>query len=445
MAEVIYMPALSDTMKEGVVAVWHKKVGDKVVSGDLLAEIESDKATMEFEATTKGVLLYHAEAGKAVPVNTGILAIIGQEKEDISAYLNPTSVTTIAQTTQESDTTTTTISPTEEQSIQNDNDRLKASPLAKKMAEIGRIDLANISGSGDEGRIVKRDVEAYLQKNVPIVDTKIVEVKPITQEHLPVPPPVELPLITATVATTTTTIVDNERQAWSYVGNEQYQESTINSMRKTIARRLTESKNTAPHFYLTISINMEAATAFRQELNAMGDIKISFNDIVIKASAMALRQHPAVNSSWLGDTIRQNHHIHIGMAVAVENGLVVPVIKFADNKSLGQIATEARELGTKSRDRKLQTTEMQGNTFTISNLGMFDIDEFTAIINPPDACILAVGSIKAQAVVVNGEVKAQQMMKLTLSCDHRVVDGATGAKFLQSLKKMLENPMALMI
>lgn len=441
MAEVIYMPALSDTMKEGVVAVWHKKVGDKVASGDLLAEIESDKATMEFEATTKGVLLYHAEAGKAVPVNTGILAIIGQEKEDISGYLNPSSVVTTAQITKQADTITT-ISPTEEQS---DSDRLKASPLAKKMAEVGKIDLANITGSGDEGRIVKRDVEAYLQKNMPIVDTKIVEVKPITQEHLPVPPPIELPLITATVADSTTTVVDNERQAWSYVGSEQYQESAINSMRKTIARRLTESKNTAPHFYLTMSVNMEAATAFRQELNAIGDIKISFNDIVLKATAMALRQHPAVNSSWLGDTIRYNHHIHIGMAVAVENGLVVPVIKFADNKSLGQIATEARELGSKSRDRKLQTAEMQGNTFTISNLGMFDIDEFTAIINPPDACILAVGSIKAQAVVVNGEVKAQAMMKLTLSCDHRVVDGATGAKFLQSLKKLLENPMALMI
>lgn len=443
MAEVIYMPALSDTMKEGVVAVWHKKIGDKVASGDLLAEIESDKATMEFEATTKGVLLYHAEAGKAVPVNTGILAIIGQEKEDINVYLNPTSVVATTQTTQKSDTTA--ITPTKEQSTPSDNDRLKASPLAKKIAEVGNIDLTNITGSGDEGRIVKRDVEAYLQKNAPIVDTKIVEVQPISQEHLPVPPPVELPLITATVAASTTTVVDNERQAWTYVGSEQYQESAINSMRKTIARRLTESKNTAPHFYLTISINMEASAAFRQELNAMGDIKISFNDIVIKATAMALRQHPAVNSSWLGDTIRQNHHIHIGMAVAVENGLVVPVIKFADNKSLGQIATEARELGSKSRDKKLQTAEMQGNTFTISNLGMFDIDEFTAIINPPDACILAVGSIKAQAVVVNGEVKAQQMMKLSLSCDHRVVDGATGAKFLQSLKKLLENPMALMI
>lgn len=445
MAEVITMPLLSDTMKEGVVAVWHKKVGDKVKENELIAEIESDKATLEFEAPAEGILLYHVEAGKPIAVNA-ILAIVGEANEDISSYLNSTNSNAADNTTNtntnandtstniDANTETTVIANTISVPTNEDNSgRLKASPLAKRIATDSHIDINTIKGSGDEGRIVKRDVEAVLQNT----QTKVIEITP--------PPPATIETAPLTVQAIAAQAVEQERTAFTYVGNEQYHDVRVSQMRKTIARRLTDSKNTAPHFYLKLTVNMNAAVNFREQINKVSPVKISFNDIIIKACAMALRQNAAANSSWLDDKIRYNHHINIGMAVALDEGLVVPVIRFADNKSLGQISTEAKELGAKARDKKLSTADMQGNTFTISNLGMFDVEEFTAIINPPDACILAVGTIKEMPAVELGALTTQHQMKLTLSCDHRVVDGAIGAKFLQSLQKLLENPMSLMI
>lgn len=442
MAEVITMPLLSDTMKEGVVAVWHKKVGDKVKENELIAEIESDKATLEFESPVEGILLYHVEAGKAVAVNA-ILAIVGEANEDISSYLND-SVANNAATSDTADTNTEVSTNTETADIvstavlnvptdEDNSGRLKASPLAKRIATESHIDINTIKGSGDDGRIVKRDVEALLQNT----QTKVIEVTPPAATILET-----APFIAQTIAAQE---VESNRTAFTYVGNEQYHDVRVSQMRKTIARRLTDSKNTAPHFYLKLTVNMNAAVDFREQINKVSPVKISFNDIIIKACAMALRQNAAANSSWLDDKIRYNHHINIGMAVALDEGLVVPVIRFADNKSLGQISTEAKELGAKARDKKLSTADMQGNTFTISNLGMFDVEEFTAIINPPDACILAVGTIKEMPAVELGALTTQHQMKLTLSCDHRVVDGAIGAKFLQTLQKLLENPMSLMI
>jgi pyruvate dehydrogenase E2 component (dihydrolipoamide acetyltransferase) len=426
MAEVVKMPKLSDTMTEGVVSKWHKKVGDVVKSGQLLADIETDKATMEFESFQDGVLLYiGVEQGKSAPVDS-ILAILGEKGEDIKALLEGTkTVETAAEKPLEKVVEKVSESPTPEKikdSVEKAaapavasktiapvvaDGRTKVSPLAKKLADEKGIDITGVRGSGDEGRIVKRDIENYN------------------------------PALHSTVA--------SNNPGADFVAVESYTEEPVSQMRKTIARRLAESKFSAPHFYLTMEINMDRAIEARNDINETSPVKISFNDFVIKASALSLRNHPKINSSWLVDKIRYNKHIHIGVAVAVEEGLLVPVVRFADGKNLAQISTEVKSLGQKAKEKKLQPAEWEGNTFTISNLGMFGIDEFTAIINPPDACILAVGGIKQTPVIKNGQVVPGNIMKVTLSCDHRVVDGASGAAFLQSLKAYLEKPITMFI
>ncbi|OWY20960.1 2-oxo acid dehydrogenase subunit E2 [Sphingobacteriales bacterium UPWRP_1] len=431
MAEVINMPLMSDTMTEGVVAAWHKNIGDKVKSGDLLAEIETDKATMEFEAPESGVLLYRAPEGLPVKVNA-ILAIIGKEGEDISNLLNEkdsSSADTVPATDAKAPETATVVPvlpEAETAAVAPADGRLKASPLAKSLARQNNVNINMVKGSGEEGRIVKRDIEDYLQKAG-------------KEQTLP-PAPETIPAVTLTTETPPAIA-----PMPVFTGAEAYEDVRVSQMRKTIARRLAESKFSAPHFYLTMEVVMDKAMAARSSMNEFSPVKISFNDLIVKSAAMALRQHPAVNASWMGDFIRYNQHIHIGVAVAVDEGLLVPVLRFADNKSLSQIATETKELAQKAQTKKLAPADMQGNTFTISNLGMFDIDEFTAIINPPDACILAVGKINAVPAVVNNEIKVVNKMKITLSCDHRVVDGATGAKFLQTLKGLLEDPMRLLV
>lgn len=417
MAEIVKMPKLSDTMTEGVVAEWHKKVGDKVKSGELLAEIETDKATMEFESFQDGVLLYiGVEKGQSAPVDS-ILAILGKEGEDISGLIEqhkksqgaPAPV--IEKTEEKKEIAKESTPAIDNQNstsvntpISTPNDgRVKVSPLAKKLAAEKGIDISAINGSGDGGRIVKRDIENFKSASV------------VTSIKAP-----------------------------AYIpGRESYTEENVSQMRKTIARRLAESKFSAPHFYLTMEIDMDKAIDARAAINAISPVKVSFNDIVIKAVAASLRKHPKINSSWLGDKIRYNEHIHIGVAVAVDEGLLVPVIRFADSKSISQIAEEVKYFAQKAKDKKLQPSDWEGNTFTISNLGMFGIEEFTAIINPPDSCILAVGAIKQTPVVKNGQIVPGNVMKVTLSCDHRVVDGALGAAFLQTLKQMLENPVLM--
>ena len=410
MAEIILMPRMSDTMTEGVIVAWHKKVGDKVKSGDLMAEVETDKATMELESYNEGTLLYiGVEAGKAVAVN-GVLAIVGAAGEDFSALLNAApkaaeaapvaAASTEIKTENVASTTTNTDAP-----IASD-ERIKASPLAKAIAAEKGIDLHNIKGSADNGRIVKRDLE-----NVSAAETQAA----------------------STVAATPVV-----------AGVESFEEVTLSQMRKTIARRLSESNFTAPHFFVTIEANMANAIAFRKQAADAG-IKFSFNDLMIKAVASAIRKHPKVNSSWLGDKIRYNHHIHIGMAVGMDEGLVVPVLKFADQKSISQISVEAKQFVEKAKSKKIQPVDMQGNTFTISNMGMFDVENFTAIINSPDACILAVGKIKETPIVENGEIKIGHVMKMTLSSDHRVVDGSIASGFLKSLKENLENPAMMLL
>lgn len=419
MAEIIYMPKLSDTMTEGVVAEWHKKVGDSVSSGELLAEIETDKATMEFESFYDGVLLHiGVEKGANAPVNA-ILAIIGAAGEDVSALLAnagaPTveSAPTPAPVAEKAPEVSAPVAAPVAESkpvaspapVTNTSGRVFASPLAKKVAADKGIDINQVAGTGDSGRIVKRDVDHFT------------------------------PYVPAA----------NQASYAVAAGQESYTEEKVSQMRKTIARRLAESKFSAPHFYLTLDIDMDNAIAARKAMNADKDVKISFNDMVVKASAMALRKHPAINSSWLGDVIRRNHHVHIGVAVAVDEGLLVPVVRFADSKGLAQIGTEVKEYAQKAKDKKLQPSDWEGNTFTISNLGMFGIESFTAIVNPPDSCILAVGGIKEVPVVKNGQVVPGNVMKLTLSCDHRVVDGASGAAFLQTLKGYLENPVTMLV
>ena len=416
---IVRMPKLSDTMTQGVVAKWHKKVGDKVKNGELLADIETDKATMEFESFFDGVLLYQGtEAGKAVEINS-LLAIIGKGDEDIKAIVEQEKAqgATAAPLTEpakqevaakETATTTTSAQPaaTSATVVKHaaSNGRIIASPLAKKIAKDKGIDIAVIHGSGDGGRIIKKDVETYTPFG---------------------------------------------GAASTFVGTESYTEVPVSQMRKTIARRLVESKNGAPHFYLTVECDMENAISAREAINKAaeknGEAKISYNDIVIKACASALRKHPKVNSSWLGDKIRYNNHIHIGMAVAVEDGLLVPVIRFTDGKSLSQISAEAKEFGKKAKEKKLQPADWEGNTFTVSNLGMFGIDEFTSIINSPESCILAVGGIRQVPVVKNNMLVPGNTMKITLSCDHRTVDGATGAAFMQTLKGFLENPIMMFV
>lgn len=402
MAEIVRMPKLSDTMTEGVLAKWHKKIGDKIKAGDVLAEIETDKATMEFESFQDGVLLHIGVAdGATAPVDS-ILAILGKEGEDISALLNqPTSKESKAAPVEEKTSSVTTAAPQVVSESQKDNSgRLKASPLAKSIAKEKGIDLSQVTGSGDGGRIIKKDIENFKAS-----------AKSTPQSGM--------------------------------IGQESYEDVPLSQMRKTIARRLSESKFNAPHFYLTMEIDMDNAIEARKAINNSG-VKISFNDLVVKAAAMALRKHPKVNASWLGDKIRYNHHVHIGVAVAVEDGLVVPVLKFADAKSLTQIGEEVKTFAAKAKEKKIQPADMEGNTFTISNLGMYGIDDFTAIINPPDSCIMAVGGIKQVPVVKNGQIVAGNIMKITLSCDHRSVDGASGSEFLLSFKQYLENPVLML-
>ncbi|MCS6834142.1 MAG: pyruvate dehydrogenase complex dihydrolipoamide acetyltransferase, partial [Flammeovirgaceae bacterium] len=409
-ATVIKMPKMSDTMTEGVIAAWLVKVGDYVKPGDILAEVETDKATMELENYEEGTVLY-IEPSKTIPVN-GIIAIIGKAGTDYTPLLKGTTNTSTT-AAPPSATTTTLSAPAPIEAPQAattsgraNGGRIFASPLAKKLAKEKGYDLAQIAGTGEGGRIIKRDVEAFVPS-----------VEPTKTDAKTAPKTTPLPAVA--------------------FGQERYEEVPVSQMRKTIARRLSESMFTSPHFYLTMEINMDKAVEARKSLNETSPVKISFNDLVIKATAVALRQHPKVNASWLGDKIRYNHHVHIGVAVAVEEGLLVPVVRFADQKTLSQIASEVKTLGAKAKEKKLQPADWEGNTFTISNLGMFGIEEFTAIINPPDACILAVGAIKEVPVVRNGQIVPGNVMKVTLSCDHRVVDGAVCSAFLQTLKALL--------
>lgn len=421
-AKIVQMPKMSDTMTEGVIAAWHKKVGDTVKSGDLMAEIETDKATMEYESYDNGTLLYiGAEKGQSVAVN-GVLAIVGDKDADWKTLLkasqsdgSSSSAAPENKTEQKTEQKTESAAPAKtEEADHSANGRLKASPLAKKIAKDKGYDISKITGTGDNGRVTKSDVENYKPS---------AEAKPASKDSKG-GAPVVLPQV---------------------VGKESFEEVAVSQMRKVIAKRLSESMFTAPHFYVTMEINMDKAVEARKSINEISPVKVSFNDIVLKAVATALRQHPDINSSWQGDKIRKNHHIHIGVAVAVKDGLLVPVVRFADNKSLSHISAEVKDLAQKAQDKKLQPADWEGSTFTISNLGMFGVEEFTAIINTPDSCILAVGGIKETAIVKNGQLAVGNVMKVTLSCDHRVVDGATGAAFLKTLKGLLEDPVRILI
>ena len=418
MAEIIRMPRLSDTMEEGNIIAWLKNVGDPVSPGDILAEVETDKATMDLESFFEGTLLHIGVQEGLVAVD-GIIAVIGNKNEDVDAILasaggGKTAPTASESTPQEetggTDTRTAQsevkdANPAAQAVVSSDDDRIKASPLAKSIAKENNINLVNVRGSGDGGRIVKQDVEDAIENG-----------SSATSSH-------------STVA----------------VPSGQDLTIPVSQMRKAIARRLGESKFSAPHFYLTVEINMERSIAARNEIKALGQHKISFNDIIIKACALALRQHPMINASWTGDTIIQHGDVNMGVAVAVGEGLLVPVINNADYKPMHVISEEVREKAGRARDKRLKPDEMQGNTFTISNLGNFGIEEFTAIINPPDSCILAVGSIMEKPIVKDGQLAIGNMMKVTLSCDHRVVDGASGAAFLKTVKAFLENPLLMLV
>ncbi len=425
MAEVIYMPKLSDTMTEGVVAEWHKKVGDTVKNGELLAEIETDKATMEFESFYDGVLLHiGVEKGKPSPVNA-LLAIIGEKGEDISALISGAPAPTEEKKEEPKAETKTEAPKAEEKSApvveaapaktespapvaasatSLNNGRIVASPLAKKLAEERGVDLGFIQGTGEGGRITKRDVDHYVPYDAPAQGNR--------------------PAASGLV------------ESFTEVPNSQ--------MRKAIAKTLTASKFSAPHFYLKMEVDMDNAIAARKAINSMDGVKVSFNDMIIKAVAAALRKHPKVNADWMGESIRYNNHIHIGVAVAVEEGLVVPVVRFADSKGISQLGDEIKDLAGRARDKKLKPEEMQGGTFAVSNLGMYGIEDFTSIINPPNGCILSVGQIKETPVIKNGQIVPGNVLKLSLSCDHRVVDGAVGSAFLQTLKMLLENPVSML-
>lgn len=422
------MPKLSDTMTEGVVADWLKKVGDTVASGELLAEIETDKATMEFESFYDGVLLHiGVEKGQGAPVNS-VLAIIGEKGEDVEAILKNASPGGDApeakkdssksaeskpepkeEKTESKDESKPDPAPvaqkSEPVSSSSNDSRVMASPLAKKLAEDKGIDISQVAGTGENGRIVKRDVDHYV---------------PYTPANRP--------------ANTS-----------APVGTESYNEVPNSQMRKAIAKTLSASKFSAPHFYLKMEVDMDNAISSRAAINAQEGVKVSFNDIVIKAVAVALRRHPKVNADWMGESIRYNNHIHVGVAVAVEEGLVVPVVKFADMKGIAQLGDEIKDLASRARDKKIKQEEMQGGTFAVSNLGMYGIEDFTSIINPPNGCILSVGQIKATPVIKNGEIVPGNVMKLSLSCDHRVVDGAIGSAFLKTLKELLENPVMMLV
>ncbi|NJL73716.1 MAG: pyruvate dehydrogenase complex dihydrolipoamide acetyltransferase [Saprospiraceae bacterium] len=432
MAEVITMPRMSDTMIEGNIVGWRKKEGDSVEVGELLAEIETDKATMDFDSPADGVLLHIAIKEGSVPIDA-VIAVIGEAGEDWKSAI--ASKGTVSDTTPDSAPESSSPAAAIQVVASSNSDteaRIKASPLAKSIAKEAGIDLTAVKGSGDHGRIVKKDLEAMISAPAPAVTIPVSVPKAIVETPAPKPAP-EKAVEPAIVPFT-----------FSGVGNN-YEDVAVSQMRKTIARRLGESKFSAPHFYLTIEIDMDKATQLRKQLNEVAPVKLSFNDLVIKAASVTLKQHPAINSSWMGDHLRINKDVNIGVAVAVEEGLLVPVIRYADIKTLSQINTEVKELAGKAKNRKLQPQEMQGNTFTISNLGMFGIEEFTAIINPPDACILAVGSIIEKPVVKDGNIVIGQRMKVTLSCDHRVVDGAKGAAFLQTFKQILEDPIRLLV
>ncbi len=428
------MPRMSDTMTEGNIVGWLKKEGDRVEPGDTLAEVETDKATMELDSPAEGVILHIAVKEGAVPINA-VIAVIGKEGEDwkaaIAAAGSPSNGQSEAPAEAPSPAAPAAApaAPAAPAPAGKEDSRVKASPLAKSMAKEIGVDIAQVSGSGDQGRIVRRDVEAFVEN----------------QKSAPAPAPVPAPASPSAPAPPAASEAPAVMPFYFAGGEANFEERPLSMMRKTIARRLGESKFSAPHFYLTIEINMDKTVQLRERLNEVAPVKISFNDFVIKACTTALRRHPAINSSWLGDKIRTNHDIHVGVAVAVDEGLLVPVVRHADMKTMSQINTEVKALAIKAKDRKLQPEEMQGNTFTISNLGMFDIEEFTAIINPPDSCILAVGSIIQKPIVKDGEIAVGNMMRVTLSCDHRVVDGATGAKFLQTLKSVLEDPIRLLV
>ncbi len=434
-ATVIRMPLLSDTMTEGIIAEWHKKVGDKVKSDDALADVETDKATMEVTGYADGTLLYiGVEKGQAAKVND-IIAIVGKEGTDVAPLLKSGSKAVASAKPTDDSAGSSAKAPaageapaskeeTEKQGVQSSSDsRIKASPLARKIAKDKGIDIEQVKGTAEGGRIVKKDIEGFT---------------PSTQKIAEAAPSSSAPSEKASSGTAAVTIPQ-------FIGEEKYTEKPVSQMRKVIAKRLSESLFTSPHFYLTMSIDMDSAMQARTKINEFASVKISFNDMVLKAVAVGLKQHPNVNSSWLGDKIRYNEHINIGVAVAVEDGLLVPVVRFADGKSLSHISAEVKDFAQRAKAKKLQPSDWEGSTFTISNLGMFGIDEFTAIINPPDACILAVGGIQQVPVVKNGQVVPGNVMKVTLSCDHRVVDGATGAAFLQTLKALLEEPVRLLV
>lgn len=416
-ATVIKMPKMSDTMEEGVIASWIKNIGDDVKSGDILAEVETDKATMELESYDDGVLLYTAvEAGKGVPVD-GVIAIIGEKGADYETLLKAEEAKTAAPAPVAESTPAPAEKPVAAATpaaapiptpVANNTGRVIASPLAKKMASEKGFDISQISGSGEGGRIIKRDVEAFV------------------------------PAATA---------VAGASAVGGPIGVESFEDVPASQMRKAITKSLNASQFGAPHFYLTMEIDMDKTIEARASINELAPVKISFNDIVIKAVAAALKQHPAVNSSWINETnsIRMNHHVSVGVAMAIEDGLVVPVVKFADNKSLAEISAEVKEFGGKAKAKKLGLDEMQGNTFTVSNLGMFGISEFTSIINAPESCILAVGAIKQTPVVKDGQIVPGNIMKVTLTCDHRTVDGAVGSAFLKTLKGFIEDPVRILI
>ena len=422
--EIIKMPRLSDTMEEGTVASWLKQVGDKVEEGDILAEIETDKATMEFESFYSGTLLHIGIGeGESAPVDE-VLAVIGPDGTDVKAVLSAKPAAS-ATTAPKEDTVTTASEPVQDTNSNmavaaNDGQRIFVSPLAKRMAEEKGIALTDIKGTGDNGRIVKRDVENYQPAaKVETTTTQVPETASATSQAPKV-------------------------QFTTPVGEESSEEVKNSQMRKVIAKRLSESKFSAPHYYLTIEVDMGNAMASRAQINDLPDTKVSFNDMVVKACAMALRKHPQVNTTWNGDTTKYNHHIHIGVAVAVEDGLVVPVLKFSDQMSLTQIGASVKDLAGRARIKKLTPAEMEGSTFTVSNLGMFGILEFTSIINQPNSSILSVGAIVEKPIVKNGEIVVGNTMKVTLACDHRTVDGATGAQFLQTLRAYLENPVTML-
>ena len=419
MEEVVLMPRLSDTMTEGVIAGWHKKVGDTVKKGEVLADIETDKATMELESYKDGILLYQgAKAGEKIIVNE-LLCIIGKDGLDVNAIVAavkgganaaPAASTTASTAPAAAPAQASAPAAPASTAVVNDG-RIFASPLAKKIAQERGIDLKYVKGTGDNGRITRADLDNYT-------------------------PGSATPAASTSSASTAPTFVPS--------GTVSFVDTPVSQMRKVIAKRLSESLFTAPHFYLTMKINMDAAIKARTLLNENATTKISFNDMIVKATALSLKQHPKVNSSWMGDFIRENHHVNIGIAVAVDEGLLVPVLRFADGLSLSQISGTVKEFAKKAKDKKLQPADWEGSTFTISNLGMFGIDQFTAIINPPDACILAVGGIAQEPIVKDGQIVPGNVMNVTLSCDHRVVDGATGAAFLQTLKSLLEEPLRML-